>query len=380
MALLGIPSGSLIGRLGARTTMLLSDALRAPLIALVPLLHWAGHLSFGALLVIVFLLGAFTAPYITSQRLIIPELFGDDERLVSKASALFGGAHAAADRDRPGDRRRADRVARSTRGARRRRVHVPVRVRVHRAARRGRPPASRRTTTRVACSPASTTCRRDRLLGPMTLAVIILDGAAGAIAVAVPLVAYTRYDRDVHVAGWIFTSFGVGAVSARSPRRSCSTTSSRCASRVPRWLRDAAALGDRRGHPVARRVRRGRRLRLLRADGERADDGHPLDAAAARAAREGDDGGHDGQRSRRPGGPARGRPGLPRLRERRRLDHGRRRPQRRCGALDRGRAASPDGRASPGSRSAKASLLRDARGKADLHHRRRRLHRHDARA
>ena len=47
MALLGIPSGSLIGRLGARTTMLLSDALRAPLIALVPLLHWAGHLSFG---------------------------------------------------------------------------------------------------------------------------------------------------------------------------------------------------------------------------------------------------------------------------------------------------------------------------------------------
>ena len=31
--------------------------------------------------------------------------------------------------------------------------------------------------------------RRDRLLGPMTLAIIILDGAAGAIAVAVPLVA-----------------------------------------------------------------------------------------------------------------------------------------------------------------------------------------------
>ena len=53
---------------------------------------------------------------------------------------------------------------------------------------------------------------RDRLLGPMTLAVIILDGAAGAIAVAVPLVAYTRYDGNVHVAGWLFTSFGVGAV------------------------------------------------------------------------------------------------------------------------------------------------------------------------
>ena len=53
---------------------------------------------------------------------------------------------------------------------------------------------------------------RDRLLGPMTLTVIVLDGAAGALAVAVPLLAYTRYDSDPHVAGWLFTGFGVGAV------------------------------------------------------------------------------------------------------------------------------------------------------------------------
>ena len=53
---------------------------------------------------------------------------------------------------------------------------------------------------------------RDRLLGPMTLTVVVLDGAAGGIAVAVPLVAYTRYGHDVHVAGWLFTSFGVGAI------------------------------------------------------------------------------------------------------------------------------------------------------------------------
>src|SRR5690348_443025 len=51
MAILGIPSGSVIARLGARTTMLASDALRAPLIALVPLLHWTGHLTFAGLLV-----------------------------------------------------------------------------------------------------------------------------------------------------------------------------------------------------------------------------------------------------------------------------------------------------------------------------------------
>jgi hypothetical protein len=38
MALFGIPSGSAVARLGSRRTMLVSDAVRAPLIALVPLL------------------------------------------------------------------------------------------------------------------------------------------------------------------------------------------------------------------------------------------------------------------------------------------------------------------------------------------------------
>src|SRR4029079_16703126 len=53
---------------------------------------------------------------------------------------------------------------------------------------------------------------RDRLLGPITLTIIVLDGAANGISVAVPLLAYTRYDRDPHIAGWIFTDFGIGAL------------------------------------------------------------------------------------------------------------------------------------------------------------------------
>ena len=27
-----------------------------------------------------------------------------------------------------------------------------------------------------------------------------------------PLLAFTRYDRDPHIAGWIFTAFGIGAI------------------------------------------------------------------------------------------------------------------------------------------------------------------------
>ena len=92
MAIFGIPSGSLVARLGARRTMLLFDSLRAPLLLLVPLLHWTGGLTFPFLLVVVFVLGLFSAPYYAAQRTIIPEIYGTDERLVSKISAVFGGA------------------------------------------------------------------------------------------------------------------------------------------------------------------------------------------------------------------------------------------------------------------------------------------------
>ena len=53
---------------------------------------------------------------------------------------------------------------------------------------------------------------RDPLLRSFSLITIVLDGAANGITVAVPLLAYTRYDRNPHIAGWIFTAFGIGAI------------------------------------------------------------------------------------------------------------------------------------------------------------------------
>ena len=40
MAILGVPSGTLVQKLGSRTTMLVADFARAPLIMALPLLHW----------------------------------------------------------------------------------------------------------------------------------------------------------------------------------------------------------------------------------------------------------------------------------------------------------------------------------------------------
>jgi MFS family permease len=95
VALLGIPSGALVSKLGARTTMVIGDAARAPLMLAIPLLYEAGLLSFPLLLVFVFALGCFMAPYFSAQRLILPELVGDDERTVAQANAIVEGTQRA---------------------------------------------------------------------------------------------------------------------------------------------------------------------------------------------------------------------------------------------------------------------------------------------
>jgi len=95
IAILGIPSGTVVSRWGARLTMIVSDLVRAPLIASIPLLHALGWLSFPLLLVLVALVGVFLAPYFASQRLILPEFVGDDERTVARANAVIEGAQRA---------------------------------------------------------------------------------------------------------------------------------------------------------------------------------------------------------------------------------------------------------------------------------------------
>jgi hypothetical protein len=91
MAVLGIPMGTLVQRLGGRTTMLACDLARAPLLALVPILHAAGVLSFPLLLVLVALMGVFATPYWSSQRLILAEVIGQDTALLGQANTLVEG-------------------------------------------------------------------------------------------------------------------------------------------------------------------------------------------------------------------------------------------------------------------------------------------------
>jgi predicted MFS family arabinose efflux permease len=53
---------------------------------------------------------------------------------------------------------------------------------------------------------------RDRVLGPMTLTLILLDAAASGLFTSLPALAYLRFGQDAKIVGWLFAAFGIGAV------------------------------------------------------------------------------------------------------------------------------------------------------------------------
>ena len=89
LGIVGFASGNLAAALGARRTMLVADAARAPLMALIPLLHYLDALSFPLLLVLVFAVGSFGTPSFASKAAIIPDIVGEDEGVVGEANALL---------------------------------------------------------------------------------------------------------------------------------------------------------------------------------------------------------------------------------------------------------------------------------------------------
>ena len=89
VAVLGFWGAAIAARVGTRRTMLTCDLARVPLFASIPLLQAAGYLSFPLLLALVALSGCFLAPYFSVQRAVVPQLVGEDQVEVSRATALF---------------------------------------------------------------------------------------------------------------------------------------------------------------------------------------------------------------------------------------------------------------------------------------------------
>jgi MFS family permease len=211
VALLGIPSGSVVARIGARRTMLAGDLARAPLMASIPLLHGAGVLSFGLLLAIVALIGVFLAPYFAAQRLVLPELVGEDEHVVAQANAIVEGAQRATALLGPATAG----VLIATIG--------PENVLLVDAATflagfailaafvPQRPPLPATGESRGVLAGVRFVLR-DRVLATLAVTALLANAFGQMLSAGLPVLAYAEFGGSSRVAGLFFASFGAGAV------------------------------------------------------------------------------------------------------------------------------------------------------------------------
>jgi predicted MFS family arabinose efflux permease len=210
MAVLGIPSGVIVQRFGSRTTMLVADFARAPILMSIPLLHAAGKLSFGLLLAIVALLGTFAPPYFASQRTILPELVGEDERRMSQAnSAIEGGTAFAA------------LIGPALAGVLIPFMSAPNVLYVDAATylvaftlvlvfvpRRKSLAASVKSGVLAGLRFVF----GDRLLGPLAGAVVVTGFFGAGMSAGLPVYAYDEFDANARIAGLFYAALGAGAL------------------------------------------------------------------------------------------------------------------------------------------------------------------------
>lgn len=210
IALLGIPSATLVDRFGPKRWMVTMDVLRVPVVALVPLLHELGALSFGLVLVLGALHGTFSVGYFTSQRLILPAVVGEDERRLAQANGLVEGTTNITNLLGPAlggllivalgaanvmwiD---AASFALSA-------VLIGM-VRIEREPREGAAPKGMLAGLRY--------LRTDGFLARVSVSSLLFGFAFPMLAASFPVLAYEQYDRNARVAGLLFALIGAGQV------------------------------------------------------------------------------------------------------------------------------------------------------------------------
>jgi MFS family permease len=240
MALLGVPSGSVVQRFGARTTMLACDLARAPVIALVPLLHALDALSFGVLLALVFLAGTFTAPYFASQRLVLPEVVGEDERAVTQANSVLEAAQRLTGLAGPAAAGALIAVVGAANviwidaGS----YLVAVALVVAFVPRRMATPARQAEDDGAGLLAGVRFIARDPLLGPLVLEIVLVGMFVPLLFAGLPLLAFERYGRSALIAGALASAWSGGALAGAlgAYRAAAATSPIRIATLAAPWF------------------------------------------------------------------------------------------------------------------------------------------------
>jgi predicted MFS family arabinose efflux permease len=177
----------------------------------IPLLHEAGLLSFPLLLVIVACVGVFIAPYFASQRLVLPELLGDDEHVVAQANAIVEGAQRATTLVGPA----LAGVLIATVGATNV-LYVDAATFVFSFCVLALfVPQREPQSTDSESSGVLAGIRfllRDRLLRVLGFSAMVANGLGMMLAAGLPVLAFEDFGGSSRAAGAFFAAFGVGAV------------------------------------------------------------------------------------------------------------------------------------------------------------------------
>ena len=211
LAVFGFLGSNISARLGLRRTMLVADAVRAPLIALVPVLHALDALSFPLLLVLVAAVTAVAVPSFASKSSIVPELVGEDEEVLAQANALLQAANRITMIGGP-----------PLAGALIAVIGAPNVLLVDAATFvvafalvAAFVPAVGRIDQDEQSRSLAAGFRflvRDRLLRPWTIAVVISDVGWLVLFAAMPVLVLNRFGEEPALLGWIWGAWGAGAV------------------------------------------------------------------------------------------------------------------------------------------------------------------------
>jgi predicted MFS family arabinose efflux permease len=209
-ALLGVPSGTVVSRYGARLTMLAADVVRVPLMVSLPILHSAGVLTFPLLLVLVAAFGCFSAPYFASQRVILPELIGNDQQVLSQANSVLEGATQTSTLLGPP----LAGVLIALLGAANV-LYIDAAtfafsfLTVLLFVPRRKPVEATEESGGLWAGMAF--LFRDALLGPLASVVVLLNAFGQMLGASMPVLAFQRYG-DAKVGGWLFAAYGLGGL------------------------------------------------------------------------------------------------------------------------------------------------------------------------
>ena len=212
LALFAVPSSRLAGRLGARRTLLLCDAVWVPAVAAIPVLHYAGALSFPLLLGLAFVAGVPWAARYGSQSALLPEILGEDTARLAQANAIFQSLS-----------RLTYFLGPALGGVLLALVGAPTVLLIDAAtfAVSFVIVAAFVKPTFRAAGPAATAptaggglrfIRRDPVLRPITAAQVISQASFMGMIAAVPVLAFAAYDRNAALAGILLGAWGAGAV------------------------------------------------------------------------------------------------------------------------------------------------------------------------